>query len=439
MPASCSKAFDFRSHPASALVFGLAACASVVLTGCQVGQVLVSGATKLVRATTPRSSPVARPSGSVPVAVALPSPTTLAELVEPDWGEDWVQTIAVLRQYLASGGPEASHARRRLYDALIAYGELLVELGQREDAIETWRQASQVDDSRPGAPDLIAKLSGATSPALPVPSASSPVPPTPSPGRTPSRTPSPSPAHTATPASVMSPTPTPDNVSIAQAHARATQTQVAVLVAPANPRTMSAMRATGTAGAAVRRADETRQASTVVAQATGSARERQQAVASATASSAEARDAYFAQASAQLTLTAVASEKSAVALPNPTPVPPPTSVPPTSVPPTTTSQPSPTAVLQGVERRIPPQDAQLSIGTSVTFAWNRSPGAAKYRLQLWQLDYTSDLEYDIVVEGVEHSLIIPDKQGPWMWRVIAVSSDGRLGPISKNQNRFLIQ
>ena len=88
---------------------------------------------------------------------------------------------------------------------------------------------------------------------------------------------------------------------------------------------------------------------------------------------------------------------------------------------------------------MPPQDAQLQNGYSATFAWNRSPGAVKYRLQLWQVDETNDLEYDITVDGLEYTLVIPDKVGPWMWRVIAVGGDGKLGPISRNQNRFAVK
>lgn len=464
----------------------LAAMVPSMLSGCQIGSIMSSGAIKVARAVLANRDATPSQPAEPQFTAPLPSFTALRptmtpsmdtsprqfpkvdNLVEPTWGKDWVQVIDVLRAYIAAGGPETDHAKQRLYDALINYGVLLREINQPLDAIETWRQATEVDATRPEALALMAQTRGTSTEASPTPGASPTAGETPSPGRSPSPTVAPTATEEVPPQ--PSPSATMDTTPVGQPRDSATQTVIARATAAARATTEAQATRTAQSAAQAERTIATRQAAaqrtaTIAAVFTQDARIRSEDAAASTRTTVALNmtATYVSAASAQLTLTAAAmsapvatpvppsptSPPPPTAVPTNTPVPVPTNtpvpaptntpVPPTVAPPTNTAQPSATVQLQAVVRRAPAQDAILNNGSSVTFAWNRSPGAAKYRLQLWQVDYTNDFEFDILVDGLDYTIVMPDKNGPWMWRVIAVSRDGKLGPLSSYENRFVIK
>jgi len=418
---------------------------------------------------------VAETVRALPTAIAtqtLIAPAqTLEERIRPLWGNDWVKTIDVLRAYLAVGGSETDSAKRLLYDALIEYGTLLSRIGQPVDAVETWRQATEVDSMRPEATALIARLNGIRGEPSPTLSPSPTKGATPTPGRTITPTAAPTSTQVSEEASPTA------GVALAERTLTAAATETVPSRSTIAAIATAAVRATRTAQneAFEARVTATRQASIQQAQALAAALSTQTAARTQTkeAGAPDAKATYIADASSQLTRTAVASGSAGPGVPTPTAIPPTvepptvTPLPPTAVPATPTVPPSPTAAptstpipvptstpvpaptttpvpvatvaLQTVERKAPPQDAQLQNGFEARFEWNVSPGASKYRLQLWEVDNSNDLEYDILVDGNSYTLLIPDRIGPWMWRVRAVGADGRLGPISSNQNRFAIK
>lgn len=390
-----------------------------------------------------RPSPTATPLPPTKTPVPVPTSAAVEDLVAQYWGKDWVKTIEVLDRYLQGDGPDKDSATVRIYEAEVEYGRLLARIGQGGDAEVTWERAISRLPDRLEARSLLARARGEPDPAEPT---ATPVEPTPT--GTPQRSPTPKGGPSAT---ATKPVPEAAMTQTARAAIVEAATAAAETAAMQAAETLAARAAQATA-AALGRAEATsaaREAATARAVQTADARSSRPSAPTPTRPApTPAPQPRATQASAPPTPTLVPPSPTKVpASPTPAPTqvpptatnpPPPTATPqPTAVPPTNTPQPAPTVALGPVERRAPAQDAFLQNGNPAVFAWNRSPGAVKYRLQMWQIE--GDGQFQIDLDALEYTWIVPDRLGPWQWRVLAIGPDGKTGPVSPNQNRFSIK
>lgn len=118
------------------------------------------------------ANPVAKPA-TAPIAAATPTPTVdqiwqaaLGELEGP-WDEDWPKAIAMVDAFRQRFGGYRP-ADDKLYAALLAYAQQLVQEGNRDRAVEQLLRAQALLPARGEAPTALAALTQVTTPE-PVP------------------------------------------------------------------------------------------------------------------------------------------------------------------------------------------------------------------------------------------------------------------------------
>lgn len=436
---------------------------TVILPGCQLGEIAVSGISKSQKywvrmvstaaptaviqmpqvlptltpttAQSPTSTPAITPaSPTAPSREALSGRQSVDAQLLAVWDKDWVKTIQLLEAYLGASPRDAdiAYARGKLYDAYCNYGIVLVGFKQIDDAVLTWEKAVLLNPSRPEAIQLID-----TARPRPTGSPTSSPSVTPTASRTPVVTPSPSPTPTGPDA-----TETPNFAS-----ERATATETERMARAETATAVSSLRATSTAEVAATR--------TAASGATTEARLTLAAAASASRESATERARAAVTVTTQATQTpayTATTAPSATTAPTPTPAPTDTPAPTATTAPTATSAPTSTitptqtkaptntpaptstVVLRAPNLRLPIQDFIIVVGQEQLFAWEQVPGGKSYRFQAW-MDGERNVRLDIATEATEIRAT-PDEVGQWRWRVLAVASDGRLGPAQPGERRF---